>query len=77
MNETETLNKPETYPVQDERPSNHRRKQILLWVGVSLLLLAFIVMLIFVVKMRADAGKNLPENISIARKHILVICSNV
>ena len=77
MNDAERLNKPEGYPLQDERSSHHRRKQILLWVGLSLLLLAFVVMLIFVVKMRADAGKNLPENISIARKHILVICPNV
>ena len=74
MNDAERLNKPETYPVQDERSSNHRRKQILLWVGLSLFLLAFCIMLIFVVKLRADAGKNLPVNVSIAdvriaRKH--------
>ena len=74
MNDTERLNKPEVYSVQDERPSNHRQKQILLWVGLSLFLLAFCIMLIFVVKLRADAGKNLPVNVSIAdvriaRKH--------
>ena len=69
MNDAERLNNPETYPVQDERSSNHRRKQILLWVGLSLFLLSFCIMLIFVVKMRAD--------VQIARKNILVLCSNV
>ena len=74
MNDAERLNKPEAYPVQDERPSNHRQKQILLRVALSLFLLAFCIMLVFVVKLRADAGKNLPANVSIAdvriaRKH--------
>ena len=74
MSDAERLNKPGQYSVQNEQSDKRKRNQILLWVGLSLFLLAFCVMLIFMVKMRADIGKNLPENISIAdvriaRKH--------
>ena len=75
MNDAERLNKPKGYSFQEERDSNYKRNKILLWIGLTLFLLAFSVMLVFVVKMRADIGKNVPENVSIAdirlaRKHV-------
>ena len=68
MTETEILNKPVESPAQAERPNTQKRKQVLVLAGAFFILLILVSLLVFMLYLKNEAGKNAPADVTIARK---------
>ena len=68
MTETEILNKPVDTPVQAERPNTQKRKQVLVLASAFFILLILVSLLVFMLYLKNEAGKNAPPDVTIARK---------